>query len=262
MAAKGHTRRGFLGAGIRGLGAAALGGSLWSYLLHEQARAEPFALRPPGALAEKEFLATCIKCGQCVVDCPYDTLKLAGVGSPIPIGTPHFTPRDIPCYMCPDIPCVKACPSGALDPSLREIDQAKMGIAVLADQENCLSYRGLRCEICHRECPLTGRAISVEVHPRKLSKHAVFVPVVHSDACTGCGVCEKVCPLPEPAIKVMPEELAKGKGGEHYGFGWTTQNPLTQDFHPQKKAPPAPGDEIRSELDYLNESGLDQERQP
>ncbi|MBT3317392.1 4Fe-4S binding protein, partial [bacterium] len=27
-------------------------------------------LRPPGALLEKDFLASCIKCGQCVQVCP------------------------------------------------------------------------------------------------------------------------------------------------------------------------------------------------
>ena len=41
-------------------------------------------LRPPGALLEDEFLASCIKCGQCVQVCPVEAIKLAdlvdGVG--------------------------------------------------------------------------------------------------------------------------------------------------------------------------------------
>ena len=260
MAARKDSRRAFISAGVRGLGAVALGGSIWGYLLHEQSQAIPYALRPPGALDENDFLATCIKCGQCVTDCPYDTLQLAEVGGAIPIGTPYFFPRSIPCYMCPDIPCVKACPSGALDSSLTKIEEAKMGIAVLVDEENCLSYRGLRCEICHRECPLMNKAITVEPHPRLLSKHAVFVPVVHSDACTGCGMCEKACPLPEAAIKVLPPALAKAKPGEHYEFGWTTQNSLTKDFLPQEEASPLPKEELKSGLDYLNDSDLQEKR--
>jgi ferredoxin-type protein NapG len=43
---------------------------------------------------------------------------------------------------------------------------------------------------------------------------------VHSDACTGCGVCEKACVLEAAAIKVYPVALAKGRGGAHYRLGW------------------------------------------
>lgn len=226
---------------------------LWAYLVREQSRAEPFALRPPGALEERDFLAACIKCGLCVVDCPYGTLKLAGVGSPLPVGTPYFLPRELPCYMCPDIPCVKACPTGAVDPALTEIDAAEMGLAVLVDQENCLSFRGLRCEICYRECPLRDEAITVEHHPRRTSRHALFVPVVHSEGCTGCGICEKACPLTEPAIRVLPRRLARGRAGEHDRIGVPGKTPITQEFEPASDAPPeSPGD-VDAGLEYLNE---------
>lgn len=33
-------------------------------------------LRPPGALEEARFLASCIKCGQCVQVCPFHSLRL------------------------------------------------------------------------------------------------------------------------------------------------------------------------------------------
>ena len=90
-----------------------------------------------------------------------------------------------------------------------------MGLAVLSDRENCLAFQGLRCEICYRACPLLGKAISIDFQPQeRTGKHAFFLPVVRSEACTGCGMCEHACPLEEAAIKVMPRQLAMGKLGE------------------------------------------------
>ena len=159
--------------------------------------------------------------------------------------------------MCPDIPCKNACPTGALNPDLDDIVRARMGLAVI-DIENCLSWQGLRCEICHRECPLTDKAITVEHSPRKLSKHAVFVPIVNSAHCTGCGICEKACPTDEAAIRVVQPDLVQGKIGEHYRLGWTSDTPVTQDFKPAGQASPAfgPDHSAGSGLDYLNEEGL------
>ncbi len=181
----------------------------------------PLAVRPPGALAEEQFSGACIRCGLCVRDCPYDTLKLARLGEEVTTGTPYFTARDVPCEMCEDIPCVKACPSGALDPSLDDIDDARMGLAALIDQESCLNFQGLRCDVCYRVCPLIEEAITLDLqHNQRSGSHALFIPTVHSDACTGCGKCEHACVLPEAAIKVLPRKLAKGKSAEHYRFGW------------------------------------------
>jgi ferredoxin-type protein NapG len=251
-----RTRRQFLQQLGQGSAMAACGGLIWAYLLNaQQARAAVNALKPPGALADEGFNATCIKCGKCVVACPYDTLRLAAPGEPVPIGTPYFVAREIPCYMCPDIPCLKACPTGALSPELDDIAEARMGLAVI-DIENCLSWQGLRCEICHRECPLKGKAISVVHNPRKRSKHAMFVPLVHSDACTGCGICEKACPTQEAAIKVVPPDLVQGRIGDHYRLGWTVDTPITQEFKPAEESGPGTGGGDDSALDYLNQGDL------
>ncbi|MFT4173252.1 MAG: ferredoxin-type protein NapG [Rhodocyclaceae bacterium] len=191
-------------------------------LYARQTRARPAqALRPPGALDEDTFLGACVRCGLCVRDCPYDTLKLARLGDGVVVGTPYFAARDIPCEMCEDIPCVTACPTGALDHSLIDIRQARMGVAVLIDQENCLNFLGLRCDVCYRVCPVIDQAISLErQHNPRSDRHAKLIPTVHSDACTGCGKCEKSCVLPEPAIKVLPRRLAQGAPAGHYQRGW------------------------------------------
>ncbi len=204
---------------------AASGGGLLalaSTLVARQAPAMPAqALRPPGALAEPAFLGACIRCGLCVRDCPYLTLKLADFGSGMPTGTPYFHARDIPCEMCEDIPCVKACPTGALDHALTDIGKARMGLAVLIDHESCLNFLGLRCDVCYRVCPVIDKAITLEnQHNPRSDRHALLLPTVHADACTGCGKCEKSCVLPEAAIKVLPVKLAQGALPAHYRKGW------------------------------------------
>lgn len=216
------SRRRFLADALRAAGGCALAGSALAHLARD-ARALPVqALRPPGALPEKDFLAACVRCGLCVRNCPYDTLKLADLSEDGPAtGTPYFTARDVPCEMCDDIPCVAACPTGALDKSLDNIDEADMGVAVLIDQENCLNFLGLRCEVCYRVCPLVDEAITLSAsHNARSGHHAMFIPVVHGDSCTGCGKCEQACVLPEAAIKVLPARLARAKSADHYLKGW------------------------------------------
>ena len=237
-------RRAFLLKGLQGAAVAACGGLVWAHLLRQEAAASVLALRPPGAVAEADFAATCIKCGQCAQACPYDTLRMARAEENVPIGTPYFVPRDVPCYMCADIPCVPACPTGALDPALTDIGKARMGLAVI-DAESCLSWQGLRCEVCYRVCPVKGAAITIQNHPRRTSKHALFVPTVHSEACTGCGMCEDACPTEVAAIRVINPKLVQGRIGSHYRLGWKSETPITQDFKPADApaavAAPAPG---------------------
>ena len=220
-ASKTEARRQFLfdsakmacGVGAVGLGLAGLG---------RQSMALPAgAIRPPGAGAERDFQSACIRCGLCVRECPYGILSLATPAQPVATGTPFFVARTKPCEMCEDIPCVKACPTGALDHQLTDITRAKMGLAVLVDHETCLNFLGMRCDVCYRVCPAIDKAITLEVqHNERTSKHAMFLPTVHSDQCTGCGKCEASCVLEVAAIKVYPVKLAKGELGAHYQLGW------------------------------------------
>ena len=210
---------------INSVAAAAGGGCLLALgagLYSRSAAALPAqALRPPGALPEHDFLSACVRCGLCVRDCPYDTLKLSDLGDPVATGTPYFHARQVPCEMCEDIPCVKACPTGALDRALTDINKAQMGLAALVDHESCLNFLGLRCDVCYRVCPVIDKAITLETqHNPRSDRHAMLLPTVHSDACTGCGKCEKSCVLPVAAIKVFPRELARGALPDHYRKGW------------------------------------------
>ena len=222
-------RRKFILTMARGFGLATMGGFIWSAFLDE-ATASQLTLRPPAALSEDDFLKTCIKCGLCVEACPYDTLSLAKPGDDKPLGTPFFVPRDIPCYMCPDIPCVPVCPTGALDQSsvttngVLDIKSADMGLAVV-DEESCIAFWGIQCDACYRACPILGQAITIEYQKNeRTGKHAFMKPVVHSDACTGCGLCEHACVTEKAAIQILPRELAQGKAGNYYIKGWDKED--------------------------------------
>jgi ferredoxin-type protein NapG len=200
-------------AGMLGLG-------LGFYARHATAL-PPAALRPPGALGEPDFSGACIRCGMCVRACPYDILKLATPEEPLATGTPYFVARQLPCEMCEDIPCVKACPTSALDHELTDIARSRMGLAVLVDHETCLNLLGLRCDICYRVCPQIDKAITLDsMSNARTGRHTLFIPNVHSDACTGCGKCEKACPTEVASIKVLPLAMAKGRLAAHYRLGW------------------------------------------
>ncbi len=190
-------------------------------------------LRPPGALPEPEFQSACVRCGLCVRACPYKTLKLAELGDGPAAGTPYFLARSVPCEMCDDIPCVKACPTGALDHALVDIEKARMGVANLVGRDTCLNMQGLRCDVCYRVCPLIDKAITLQMtHNARTAKHAIFEPVVHPDACTGCGKCEKACVLDTTAIRVLPLDLARGAHDAHYKRGWEEKKKAGQELVP------------------------------
>ncbi len=239
MANSNNNRRKFFATTLQSVGLTALGGLLWSGY-SDEVKASPLVLRPPGALPEEDFLKACIKCGLCAEACVNrdsnrdkegnqrpGTLQMAKGGDHRMIGTPFFVSTDVPCYMCDDIPCVPVCPSGALDmPSLLnekeelDINKARMGLAVV-HKESCIAFWGIQCDACYRACPLLDEAITLKYQKNeRTGKHAFLLPIVNSDICTGCGLCEKACVTEEPAIFVLPIEYSTGKAGSHYVKGW------------------------------------------
>lgn len=207
------SRRDFLGNMAKSAGVACLAAVALDQFIRTARSTDAKALRPPGAIKEEEFLSACVRCGLCVRACPYDTLHLATMGEPTALGTPYFVARETPCFMCEDVPCAKACPTGALDREIPNIRHADMGLAVLVDHETCLNYKGMHCSICYRVCPIRDIAITVE--KQTIKGRAMVIPVVHSDKCTGCGTCEKQCVLEEAAIRVLPRPLGQGKAGRN-----------------------------------------------
>lgn len=242
---------------FKGAAVAGTGGLMWGSLLPES-KAEALTLRPPGAIESEDFLKACIKCGKCVEACPYDTLVLATLPDNIILGSPYYVARSIPCYMCTDYPCTEACPSGALD--LKEltnegekpgINNARMGLAVI-HRESCIAFWGIQCDACYRACPLMDTAIELEYEKNiHTGKHSNLKPVVNSDVCTGCGLCEHVCIVEKSAIRILPGEIAMGEVGNHYIKSWEDGdeeriNQIEEGENMDEK-------DIESALDYLNQ---------
>ena len=163
-------------------------------------------LRPPGIQGERDFMARCIKCGRCVLACPYKCIHAAGVNAGEKTGTPAINPREQACRLCADYPCVNACPTGALRSVSNETD-VHMGTAVI-DNDLCIAMLGNRCEVCYRACPLIDRAITIDYRMREGDAiHAVFAPTINADVCTGCGLCVERCVVSEPAVAIRIEPV-------------------------------------------------------
>ncbi|MEW5964243.1 MAG: 4Fe-4S dicluster domain-containing protein [Pseudomonadota bacterium] len=195
-------------------------------------------LRPPGALEEREFLASCIKCGQCVQVCPVAAIKLADLGDGFGNGVPYIDARVQACdFSCDAVQCVLACPTGALTHSIDKKEQVRMGLAVLARPEACLAragkgfkgpargaeFAGLHryievdrwspirisekpydlelCDLCVRECPIKD---AIRLEPMSADPADKRRTPVVLQACVGCGMCEMICPA-EPAAIVVEE---------------------------------------------------------
>ena len=156
-------------------------------------------LRPPGAISEKAFLQACSRCDECIHACPKDAI----VRAPKKMGfliynTPYIDPMRNPCVMCTDLPCISACPDGALLP-VQELTDVNMGYAIL-DKKKCQAYGDTFCQQCVIDCPVPGAIHQVQDKP-----------IIDKNICTGCGVCMRSCstvniPL---AIKIKPQMVVE-----------------------------------------------------
>jgi MauM/NapG family ferredoxin protein len=187
--------------------------------------ANPWLIRPPGALPENEFLDRCIRCGECMKVCPtnglHPTLFEAGLEG---IGTPILVPALGYCdYECNA--CSQVCPTGAIRPlTLAEKKELKIGTAFF-NKNKCYPWNeNLDCLVCEEHCPTPEKSIKfwdVEVLEQETNRTiTVRRPYVVTETCIGCGICETKCPLKdEPGVRVTargearnPERYSGGRG--------------------------------------------------
>jgi MauM/NapG family ferredoxin protein len=162
-------------------------------------------IRPPGALPEPQFIALCIKCGECMKVCPTNALQPAtSQAEPEGLWTPVLVPRIGYCeYYCSL--CTQVCPTGAIkELKIKEKTKVRIGSAWI-NKNRCIPYAlGDPCSVCEEQCPTSPKAIQLVETQVMLSDGswgAQEVPVVNFDICIGCGICETKCPVyDEPAI--------------------------------------------------------------
>ena len=154
-------------------------------------------LRPPGAISERAFLQACSRCDECSNACPKDAIqKVPRKMGFIIMDTPYIDPLKVPCVMCTELPCIPACPDGALLPIPGGPADVKMGYAIL-DKKKCQSYGHTFCQQCVIDCPVPGA----------ITQNQEQQPTFHKDICTGCGVCVRSCSTVNipVAIKIKPQ---------------------------------------------------------
>ena len=85
----------------------------------------------------------------------------------------------------------------------------------------------------------------------RTEKHALLVPVVDSDYCTGCGKCEHACVTKKAAIGVVERERVIGISSDNYVKGW-----IKGDDAKLKDADTKINLDPQKSKDYLNEDDL------
>jgi len=175
-------------------------------------------LRPPGALDEQDFLASCIKCGQCVQVCPVQAIKLADLIDGMGVGTPYIDARQQACdFSCDAVQCVLACPTGTLtyhkpetlgvragaalaakpillakakDPEPTLNLGERMGVARLTRPEACLAIQGKGFKGQTRGPDFKGTMRYMDVDrwkPIRIADHPYDI--------AECDLCVRECPL-------------------------------------------------------------------
>ena len=174
-------------------------------------------IRPPGSVAEQEFLEQCIRCGECFQACPNNVLQPMGFKQGLEgLWTPEVVANWAGCESgCNN--CGQVCPTGAIRAlPMEEKRVARMGLAIV-DQQTCLPIAGREaCQMCVDECTSAGYnaiefarvRVKVDEDGQPVPGSGFLAPVVLADKCVGCGLCQTRCNLINVKAKGLLKETA------------------------------------------------------
>jgi polyferredoxin/Pyruvate/2-oxoacid:ferredoxin oxidoreductase delta subunit len=183
-------------------------------------------IRPAGSLTEEQFLARCIRCGECMKVCPNNALQptytqagLEGIWTPVIV--PRIGYCEPSCVLCGQV-----CPTGAI----WQISQQEKGWVgadtkpirigtAFYDRGRCLPWAmGTECIVCEEWCPTSPKAIflrEAQAFDRAGNVKTVRQPYVDAEKCVGCGACEFACPVQDrPAVYVTAIGESRSKSNQ------------------------------------------------
>jgi len=142
------------------------------------------------------------------------------------IRPPGSTEQDIvtKCIRCGE--CIKACPTGAIQPSQMEGGAETIWTPVLVMRSGFCQYS---CNACGQTCPVSAiPALTLSQKKNTVIGRAF----IDRDRClpwakgTPCIVCEEMCPVPRKAIRLNSIEVIKEDGSKIF-----LQRPVVQPNH-------------------------------
>jgi polyferredoxin len=162
-------------------------------------RLSPRLVRPPGALPEPDFLDACLRCAKCMKACPSGCLQPCVFESG-PAGI--WTPRAAGRVGGCERncnTCGQVCPTGAI----RSLPLEEKSYAIMGtaavDRSRCIAWEQ------DKHCLVCDEACPYNAINAVRGPGAALCPSVDENICVGCGICESRCPIAgAAAIQVFP----------------------------------------------------------
>ena len=160
--------------------------------------AKKLPVTPPGSISIERFKDLCTGCHLCVVQCPTQVLKPAGLQYGFDyMLKPYMSFDNKYCnYSC--IVCGEVCPADAIRPMSEERKKViQIGIAEFYLDLCIVKTDETDCGACSEHC--STQAVHMVPY-----KGTLTIPKIEPELCIGCGGCESICPVrPERAIVVI-----------------------------------------------------------
>lgn len=144
---------------------------------------------PPGSIDIDNLIDNCIKCNECIDNCPSGVLKPSTIqygkgNEEIPYLDFSSNFCDYSCNTCSTI-----CPTESIiELPLKKKQITQIGIAEFNKKKCIVVVDKTSCGACAEVCPTS--AITLKNIGNNLE-----IPEINTSLCIGCGACEYACPV-------------------------------------------------------------------